>query len=36
MARAAAQLNPWHEVLVREIPRHHELLRERLGPDAVP
>ena len=36
MTRAAEQLNPWHEALVSEIPRHSEVLRERLGPSAVP
>ncbi|PRP97123.1 hypothetical protein ENSA5_35080 [Enhygromyxa salina] len=36
MDRAAAQMNPWHEATVSEIPRHHALLRARLGPEAVP
>ncbi|NVB43183.1 hypothetical protein G6O69_35495 [Pseudenhygromyxa sp. WMMC2535] len=35
MANAAARMNPWHEAMVAEVPRHHALLRERLGDDAV-
>ncbi|PRQ07340.1 hypothetical protein [Enhygromyxa salina] len=34
MERAAAQLNPWHEATVAEIPRHQAQLRARLGPDS--
>ncbi|HLT37406.1 MAG TPA: hypothetical protein VK034_14035 [Enhygromyxa sp.] len=30
--QARARLNPWHEALVEEIPRHQALLQARLGP----
>jgi hypothetical protein len=36
MQVAAERLNPWHEATVAEIPRHHALLRARLGDEAVP
>ena len=36
MQRAAAQLNPWHEAVIAQIPAHHEELREHLGPEAAP
>ncbi|MCA9696148.1 MAG: hypothetical protein KC431_01400, partial [Myxococcales bacterium] len=35
MSAAAAGMNPWHREMVSAIPRHHRVLRERLGDDAV-
>ncbi len=33
IAAARGRMNPWHELMVREIPRHQALLDARLGPD---
>lgn len=35
MARAAADMHPWHEATVAQIPQQHALLRARLGPEAA-
>ncbi|MFV8756349.1 hypothetical protein ACNOYE_37860 [Nannocystaceae bacterium ST9] len=35
MARARAAMNPIHVTMVRLIPQHHAILRERLGPEAA-